>query len=197
MNLAIAKETIKRLIRRFGFSLVSRDRLGIDLDLDLQRLTASDPLRTIFDVGGNFGQTALHLAAAFPKAHVYSFEPVPSSFQRLQKSAAHYPAISPFNLAIGDQAGVLPIHVTPNAETNTFLAHAGSTDSLDVPMETLDDFTAAHHIETIDLLKIDVEGYELMVLKGAETLLSRQAVRYLYAECVFFARHRTLAHQCF
>ncbi len=185
MKLATAREVIKKLGRKLGFNLVSRDRLGVDVDLDLLRLTVSDPLRTIFDVGGNFGQTAVHLASAFPGSRVHTFEPVPSSFQRLQESVAHRPAISCHHLAIGDRAGMFPIHVTEDAETNSFLANDNSTDHLDVPMDTLDGFTAANRIEFIDLLKIDVEGYELPVLKGAENLLRRQAVRYIYAECVF------------
>ena len=57
--------------------------------------------------------------------------------------------------------------------------------SVEIRLETLDSFVAEHGVHQVDLLKIDVEGYELEVLKGASAALERGAVRYVYAECVF------------
>ena len=63
----VIKSIMKDGARRLGLYVASADRLGIDLDLDLARLTIDRPVRTIFDVGGNFGQSALRFASAFPE----------------------------------------------------------------------------------------------------------------------------------
>lgn len=197
------KGTLKRIARRFGINFCSTDHLGVDVELDLARLTANDPIRRIFDVGGNFGQTALRFASAFPGAMIFTFEPVPGSFSRLERAVQNHPRIKPFNTALGDTSGSIAMNLTPSAGSNTILPNSTATNRIDIPIDTIDSFAAAHSIETIDLLKIDVEGYELQVLKGAEQILSRGHVRYVFAECVlptdaesphtsFFDLHRRL-----
>lgn len=197
------KDILKRITRMCGVNLSSNDHLGVDVELDLARLTANAPLRNIFDVGGNFGQTALLFAAAFPTATIFTFEPVPESFSRLQKAVQRHPRIKPFNTALGDKSGSITMNLTPSAGSNTILATAAATASINIPIDTIDSFVTANSIETIDLLKIDVEGYELQVIKGAEQTLKRGNIRYIFAECVlpmdlqsphtsFFDLHQTL-----
>lgn len=178
------RDIVKRLARTLGVNLCSTDHLGVDVELDLARLTANDPLQTIFDVGGNFGQTALLFASAFPEASVFSFEPVPESFSRLQKAVQRQGRIKAFNTALGDKSGSVSMNLTPSAGSNTILPDTSSTGSIRVAIDTVDSFAAAHSIGAIDLLKIDVEGYELQVLKGAEQTIRRGDVRYIFAECV-------------
>lgn len=165
-------------------NLCSTEHLGINMDIDLARLTASDPLRNIFDVGGNFGQTALQFASAFPEATIYTFEPVPTTFDRLKTAVQNNDRIEPFNIALGDTSGSTTINLTQSAGSNTLLQNDAATGSVSIQIDTLDSFAKANSIEKIDLLKIDVEGYELPVLKGAENFLQQGRVRYIFAECV-------------
>jgi FkbM family methyltransferase len=176
---------LKRFARALGVNFFTNERFGVELPLDLARLTAGDPLRTIFDVGGNFGQTALHFATAFPSAEILTFEPVPSSFSRLREATAHCDRIKLFNLALGETAGAATINLTPSAGSNTLLATNAATGTVAIQVDTLDRVADTHGIRMIDLLKIDVEGYELHVLKGGEQLLREGRVRYVFAECVF------------
>lgn len=178
------KDLLKRVARRFGVNFCSTDHLGVNVEIDLTRLTAVDPLRRIFDVGGNFGQTAVRFASAFPDATIFTFEPIPESFARLQKAVQRHPRIKPFHTALGDTMGSIAMHLTPSAGTNTILPNSAAIKRIDIPIDTIDSFAAANVVETIDLLKIDVEGYELQVLKGAEQMLNRGGVRYVFAECV-------------
>lgn len=178
------KDLVKRAARRFGVNFCSTDHLGVNVEVDLLRFTANNPLQCIFDVGGNFGQTAARFAAAFPAATIFTFEPVPESFARLQQAVQRHPRIKPFNTALGDTVGSIAMHLTSSAGTNTILPSRTATNRLDIPIDTIDSFVTAHSIATIDLLKIDVEGYELQVLKGAEQILNRGGVRYVFAECV-------------
>ena len=93
------KNMMKSGARRLGLHVASSGRLGIDLELDLARLTTVQPVTTIFDVGGNFGQTALRFASAFPAATIFSFEPVPTSFERLVQSTRDNERIKAFNIS--------------------------------------------------------------------------------------------------
>jgi FkbM family methyltransferase len=179
------KNMIKSGARRFGLHLGSTGRLGIDLELDLARLTPNQPLSTIFDVGGNFGQTARRFASAFPTATIFSFEPVPTSFELLVRSTNGNERIKAFNLAMGDAAGTATIHLTDSAGSNSIIRVDSATGAVDVSVDTVDGFADRHAIGTIDLLKIDVEGYELQVLKGASRRLSEGRIRFIFAECVF------------
>ncbi|MBT1096744.1 FkbM family methyltransferase [Streptomyces chartreusis] len=58
----------------------------------------------VFDVGANIGMFALFMAAKFPEARIFSFEPVPRTFDALQKNAGGVPNVSVFNMALGDAA---------------------------------------------------------------------------------------------
>lgn len=179
------KAILKRFARALGVNFFTNERFGVEMPLDLARLTAADPLRTIFDVGGNFGQTALHFATAFPSVEILTFEPVPSSFSRLREATAHLGRIKAFNVALGESAGASTINLTPSAGSNTLLPTEGATGTVAIQVDTLDRVAEANGIGTIDLLKIDVEGYELQVLKGGEKLLRENRVRYVFAECAF------------
>jgi FkbM family methyltransferase len=179
------KHLMRSGARRLGLYLGSTGRLGIDLELDLARLTPSQPLSTIFDVGGNFGQTARRFASAFPAATIFSFEPVPTSFDLLVRSTKGNERIKAFNLAMGEAAGTATMHLTGSAGSNSIIRVDSATGTVDVSIDTIDGFADRHETGTIDLLKIDVEGYELQVLKGAGRRLSEGGIRFVFAECVF------------
>jgi FkbM family methyltransferase len=181
----VIKGIMKSGARRLGLYVASAGRLGIDLDLDLARLTVDQPVRTIFDVGGNFGQTALRFASAFPMATIFSFEPVPTSFEHLIRSTKHNERIRPFNLAMGDAAGTVMMHLTDSAGSNSIVRVGSGIGAVGVSIDTIDGFASRQKTGMIDLLKIDVEGYELQVLRGASQRLSEGRVRFVFAECVF------------
>lgn len=167
----------------FGIHLCSTEHFGVSVEIDLSRLTAYDPLHTIFDVGGNFGQTALRFASAFPAATIYTFEPVPTSFDRLKDAVQRCKNIKSFNTALGSKSGTAVMNIMASSGSNSILQNEAAIGSVPVQIETIDAFATSNSIQTIDLLKIDVEGYELQVLKGAENLLTNGQIRYVFAEC--------------
>jgi len=178
------KERLKRIGRKLGFHFYTDEHFGVDVETDLRRFTAYDPLTCIFDVGGNFGQTALRFAEEFPDASILTFEPVPDSFRRLQEAVGGHPRIKAFNLALAEAPGTVAMSLTASAGSNSLQRSAGTLETIDVTVDTIDAVVAANHLGTIDLLKIDVEGFELQVLQGAEETLRQAKVRYVYAECV-------------
>jgi predicted O-methyltransferase YrrM len=101
--------TLKSLLRRHALNFCGIDHLGVDVEVDLQRLTASDPLRMIFDVGGNFGQTALRFSRAFPSARIFTFEPVTESFRKLKANLTGRQLRTAFQHGFGDVEGLFQI----------------------------------------------------------------------------------------
>ncbi len=178
------KERIKQIGRKVGLNFYTDDRLGVDVDTDLRRFTAYDPLTCIFDVGGNFGQTALRFAEEFPDASILTFEPVPDSFRRLREAVGDHPRIKAFNLALSDAPGTVAMSLTASAGSNSLQSSAATLETINVTVDTIDAVVAENNIGTIDLLKIDVEGFELQVLQGAAKTLRQSKIRYVYAECV-------------
>jgi FkbM family methyltransferase len=178
------KESLKKCAGKFGVYLASTERFGIELELDLHRLTALDPIRTIFDVGANFGQTACRFASAFPHADILSFEPVPDSFGRLVEATRDNHRVTRFNLALGDVPGMVQMNLTNSPGSNSIVQVGSASKVIDVQVETVDRIADQSSIVMIDLLKIDVEGYELPVLTGASRFLSEGRIRFIYAECV-------------
>jgi FkbM family methyltransferase len=179
------KDFIKKILRKFNYLVLRNSNTGVSFLNDLEKLTAYDPINTIFDVGGNFGQTALQFFYSFPSAHIYTFEPVLSNFKILKKNLCGKKRISAYNLALGERSGTVKIGLTKQPGRCSILLAEKCGKTAKVNIDTMDNFTAEKNIDDVGLLKIDVEGYDLQVLKGSQELLKRGAVRYIYVECGF------------
>ena len=147
---------------------------------------------TFIDVGANIGYLSCIAAGLVGRmGHVHSFEPAPRYFERLAKLAAADPAhrIEPHNCACGDVEGSLPLYITnlANIGWNTvvpnFMSPGTVEQTIDVPVCRLDDFIAANALKNISLIKIDVEGFELPVLKGLQGYLQSDESRRLAIIC--------------
>ncbi len=153
---------------------------GFDNLTDFERnslYTLVKPGQVIFDVGGYIGDTALHFARLQNNnGKIYCFEPVPYLFDRLTHNVGlnTFKNISIYNLAISDTASELYFNVSRSQNSSgIFLSDKGSGQSRKVVAIKLDDFCSEKNIDRIDLIKIDVEGFELKVLKGAEEILRK------------------------
>lgn len=165
----------------------SRYPRGHVFPLDLSRFTARRPLKTIFDIGANQGQTAAEFARWFPHASIHSFEPVAANFQELARQTAGLAGVTAHHAACGSQPGTQFIRYGVHHHLHSLASSDSSPGGESVPGEnvvvtTVDAFCAQHHIDQIDLLKTDTEGYDLEVLKGAEGMLSRNAIRFIFVE---------------
>jgi len=182
---------LARPLLRAELLVADATRFGIDPLHDITRLAAAwkTPLSTILDIGANDGTTALELHRRFPAARIHSFEPHPTTFARLRTAIAARPAITATNTALGATPGTLPLTVYTESRVNTLRPtfHAEGrfqpTTPIDVPVTTIDLFCAAHSINAIDVLKIDTEGFDLNVLQGAQQLLQKGTIRFIYVEC--------------
>lgn len=140
-------------------------------------------IRTVIDVGAHQGEFSSAIRALLPDARIYAFEPLPDCCKILsQRLGANRPGQA-FPLAIGRQPGAVTIwrckypkssSVLPMAELHraSFPWTAENTP-LTVEMNSLDSFDGQLRLAARVLLKIDVQGYEAEVLRGARNLLER------------------------
>jgi FkbM family methyltransferase len=188
------KEQIKKILQAYGYTIYQTKRMpyGCDLKEDIARLSPDLTMRTIFDVGANKGQTTLKYRQKFPEANIFSFEPVSQTFEVLKANVGVTPNVYCFNLALGEENKQEQMSVQgtsgSNSITNVSQVNSQADKSLEtVNIKTLDQFLQDddHKIDQIDLLKIDTEGYECQVLRGAEATLQAEKIFYIFIEVTF------------
>lgn len=114
------------------------------------------------DVGANVG--AYSLRAALSGMEVYAFEPNPRNIKLLTRNAElNHLTLELADCALGAEEGTA--HLTPNGAVSRIT----ESGELEVPVHTLD----SYELPAVDLVKVDVEGYELEVLRGAQKTLER------------------------
>lgn len=123
--------------------------------------TRSQPLRTAVDVGGHVGLWSFNLAPAF--VHVHAFEPVAEHRACFGKNV-QAPNVTLHACALGATEGSVSIHTAPTSTGDSWVKGDG-----DIPMVTLDSVG----LEGVDFIKIDCEGYEENVLRGAVETITR------------------------
>lgn len=142
---------------------------------------ALQPGMTFMDVGANVGLFSIPAAKKLQHGKVFAFEPSSWTMERLAKNASlnSLSNLVMVHSAVGDYAGeaMLQVNVAGKDGLNTIgkPVHEASeiVDTKKVPITTLDDFLRLHALLHVDVMKVDVEGAELMVFRGAKNLLAK------------------------
>ena len=132
----------------------------------------------VVDGGANKGAVTQRLLDALPDCRVAAFEPQPRLARKLAKRFADEPRVTVTAAALGEAAAWLPLSVMARPTLSSLLAPTGIRDkyagqdlpvveTVDVPVRRLDAVLAR-----ADLIKLDVQGYELPALRGASGLLA-------------------------
>jgi FkbM family methyltransferase len=153
---------------------------------DDQKLVIPDA-KIIFDVGANIGQSAKSYRRLFPEAEIWSFEPFPASFDSLCRSISDQ-RFHPEPLALSDRIAGASLNIGAVSFTNSLLRRETDTGkTIEIKTDTLDHFCTERGITNIDILKVDVEGAEDRVFRGARGLFSLRAIRSVFVEVYFNA----------
>lgn len=139
--------------------------------------------RTVLDVGANVGQFTVAVAGIFSDVTVHAFEPLPSAVARLRHHTAGLPLVTVYDVALGDSETVATLRVSANSVSSSLLPmgsthdeafpEAAVVESIEVAVTTLDRALGETALTGPVLLKIDAQGYEAHVLRGASATLAR------------------------
>lgn len=202
------KASAKRILHTLGYSVARVDpghrvtAETADPYVDQQKISrfvSGDRPELIFDAGANIGQTVKAYRELFPNACIHAFEPLPKAYRQLLLAADAAGNTVPNRVALLDVSGRKKFLSTRGGDNQTssflppaddvgfsFPAHAFELEGvIDVEVTTLDDYCEKKSIDRIDILKMDTQGTELDVLRGAQKLLSRRAITMVYVEIVF------------
>lgn len=164
--------------KKFSEFLTLRDLIS-DAELAfMRRLTADDEHRCFIDIGANIGTFALFFATE-ASGCVHVFEPVPETFVRLVKNVQRNSLQGSMVcncLAVSDRNDVVTLRVQSDSPaTNRIVGMENEAPSEEVSFQcvgsvSLDNYCSEAKLEFCDFVKIDVEGHEPMVLRGAQRL---------------------------
>jgi FkbM family methyltransferase len=175
----------------FGYADMSDGFLRlivIDGDFEHDFFSISDKLLeeggVFFDVGANFGLLSFGLAGRHGRQiEFHLFEPNPMLVETIRRSLTNFPdmrcALNP--VVVSEKPGTVSFTINAKQTGASHISVAGE-NGVSVPAITLDSYIAENGISRIELLKLDVEGYELSTLRGAEDALRAGVIQAIYFE---------------
>ena len=140
-------------------------------------LNRTNQIKTIIDVGSNKGQFSLLGNSIFPAAKIYSFEPQ-IKYLNLQKIILEGKKVKYFNFGLGNFKKKINFYITNREDSSSFLKPTQikidkyKTKKIEkISVKRLDGIISVSEIKRPSIMKLDVQGYELEVLKGSKNLL--------------------------
>jgi FkbM family methyltransferase len=191
------KRLVQWSLAKMGYSLIRNDQFGLEALNDITHLCDRGSIKVILDIGANEGQSMLAFRRHFPDADIFCFEPNKQTFEILKAHSENNPRIKLYNYAIGSENTIATLFCNQDSQTNSLLKNSTEIEkfalaeqvrpigTMDVQVQSLDTFCASNCLTTIDLLKIDSQGYEAHILDVAAGLLGEQRARLIYLEMLF------------
>lgn len=145
-----------------------QDRLTYQYSKYADALGHTPQRRTVIDVGGHIGLWSYFMAQDFKTLH--AFEPMERHRECWIKNVGGFANATVYPFALGAVEGSVELETrTANSSGDTQVMNTGAPGALSIPQKTLDSF----QFQDVDLIKIDCEGYEEFVLRGAVETLER------------------------
>lgn len=183
--------TLRRAARRMTAKVLAK---AFDVPhpwFDLISLAESARPQALLDVGAHVGEMTIEMARALPSIPVHAFEPSPESYQHLRNRVGKWPNAHAHNLALADTRGTATFHQNLNEQTNSLRENgtgncsylAGPTrqvGTIDVQVDTLDDWLSSRGIDGAVVMKVDVQGAENLLLQGGSRAFMHQVQAVLF-----------------
>ncbi len=136
------------------------------------------------DVGGNIGWfTTLFQKLVGPDGEVHTFEPIPSIFEKLTDNVHRNEPpenVVLNNIVLGDTGSTIELHVfndLPDGHSSISTFGRQNYSSVQCPMITIDEYLATKGVGDVNVIKMDIEGAELMMLRGGGDFFNKNALR--------------------
>ena len=140
-------------------------------------------IKIVIDAGANVGEWSKSLLLKIPDAHIHAFEIVESTFEKLDVNLGECSNVTLNNIGLSDAEGLIDIHLTDvSDEVSSHYKFWPIRETIKCKVISGDSYANNNGIKEIDFLKIDVEGLELMVLKGFDFLLENKKIRLIMFE---------------
>ena len=205
------KKILQKLFNFLGYKITKFNTVESANKDKITTLLIENEKPTIFDVGANLGQSIDRYKKIYPKSNIHSFEPNKHQIDKIYKKYRNDDTVVLNNVAVWEKPGNLEfyIYATPGHSSfkklipdTTWLKTRSKTAAKDLAIPTinsknytvekinsniitLDDYCTAKNINQIDILKIDVQGYEDKVLEGAKNLLKARKIKLIQLELIF------------
>lgn len=190
------KRTLRKIAKTFtGIRIVREIPHGFRIDYDIAQRCPNYSFNVILDVGANVGQSASGYVSKYPYSSIYCFEPIAESFNQLRHNLKGNGQVHCFQLALGACVGRGTMISEGVSTMNCLLDDGEPISHIDkktesVNVSTLDAFCKTHNISHVSYLKIDTEGGDLDVLKGASDILDVKGVDFIEVEAGMSPRNK-------
>tara|TARA_A100001015_G_scaffold246870_1_gene283467 strand:+ start:80 stop:868 length:789 start_codon:yes stop_codon:yes gene_type:complete len=198
------KKIIKKILRSLGYNLSKIDSIDSP---DLDEVTKSlikkkNPI--IFDVGANKGQSIKRYKKIFKSPTIHSFEPDTNEVNILKEKYHNDKNLILNNFGVGEKEDTLEFNVNIDSSHSSFrelipkttwlkerskqadiISENYTSKKVNTKIITLDDYVKKNNIESIDILKIDTQGFEDKVLIGAQNLIKDNRIKLIQLELIF------------
>jgi FkbM family methyltransferase len=176
----IALRALRREGRRYEVCFDHLDRhirIGVSDESELEtirdvfveedyRLGDVGDVRTVVDLGSHIGASVVWFHAVYPDARIIAVEPHPATFGRLLRNVRDLDRIEAHNVAVTDAEGTVPLFGERESWSTSVYERPGMHRIGEVRSQTLDGLLGALGVESVDILKLDIEGAELPVLSS-------------------------------
>jgi len=203
-------KAIRRILFTVGYDRQLERPCQMDFNQILSKLMAKTASRgqnpVIFDVGSHIGQSLIKYKELFPNANIHCFEPDIETFQELKSMTTQQKELRDAvlnNTALGADTGRKPFHRNARSQTSGFnrvniqskwcktrswqystTPEKFNSATFDVNIRTMDDYILEHRIDRVHFVKIDTQGFEDEVLKGAQQALRQNRIDIIQTEVI-------------
>jgi len=172
---------IKKFFNCFGVEIIRKKNIPSVTLLGLKNM----PVRTIIDIGANRGQFARYISKVFPTAKILCFEPLPDPYAELQNWVDYQGGrVVAMNVALGaENRDVIMVMHEEHSPSSSILHTTEISDKLypqtrkqrkiQIQQKTLDDVLRDNDLESLVLIKMDVQDYEDRVIAGGRNIFAK------------------------
>jgi hypothetical protein len=192
------KDFVQSLAHRFGYHVLSKNSISGDMILFLKGIkNRGSVVKNILDIGAHKADWSQMTANIFPEAAYYMIEPQDEMKPYLEAFLKNHKGAW-FQGGAGAENGELTLSVWDDFAGSSFLLPEGEESGKKqrkVPIYVVDSLIESKQMPIPDICKIDVQGFEIEVLKGAKSILGKTDIFILEASLFRFSPNQPLLHE--